>query len=224
MPDVQKAIQAMIQSLRATEREPAKKPARPVICISRDYGSAGDEIARKLAERLGLEVYDAAIVNRISERAHADPEAMKALDEGAEKARSMWLYSLLTGQDLSRDTYRRHLVNVLLGLGRMGGVIVGRGAHIVLARQAALRARIVGTTEHLVQRVAAAEGMDEKAARKRVESMNHERGKFVWDTFGARLNDPTTFDVSINTDKLGDIDVVVEMLLSAKKSIVAAQG
>ncbi len=224
MPDVHKAIQAMIQSLRAAEREPAPAPARPVICISRDYGSGGDAVASRLAERLGLELYDSHIVGLIAERAHADPEAMKALDESAEKARSMWLYSLLTGQDLSRDTYRRHLVNVLLGLGRMGGVIVGRGAHVVLARQAALRARLVGTTDCLVRRVAAEEGLDEAAARKRVDAMNHERGKFVWDTFGARLNEPATFDLTVNTDRLDDVDAVVDMLVTAQRSIVAAHA
>lgn len=216
--DIQRAIQAMLSSLRPSQGGPggAKAPAPTVLCISRDYGSGGDDIGRKLAQRLGVGYFDTEILNKIVQRTGADPEAMKALDDGVAKARDMWLYSLVTGQDLSRDTYKRHLVNVIMSLSRVGGVIAGRGAHIVLSKTPTLRVRITGSADVCAKRVAAAEGLSLDGARQKIEEVNAERSKFVWETFQQRLNDPTGFDLTINTDRIDNTDTVVDMLASAR--------
>lgn len=222
MPNIHSAIQAMMQGIQLDL--PGKTGGggrKPVVCISRDYGAGGDEIAARLAAALGVGHYDSAILNKICERTHADPQAMKLIDEGASKARDMWLYSLVTGQDISTDTYKRHLVNVVLTLSRLGGVIVGRGAHIILANTGALRLRITGSSDACAKRAAAAEGLGFEAAKKRVDTINHERGKFVWDTFHMRLNDPHTFDMTLNTDYLGDEAALMNTLIDATTVFIA---
>lgn len=218
--DIQRAIQAMLSSLRPGQPAPAGGTAgAPVFCISRDYGSGGDDVGRKLAQHLGIGYFDSEILGKIVSRTGSDPDAMKALDEGVAKARDLWLYSLVTGQDLSRDTYKRHLVNVIMSLGRVGGVIVGRGAHIVLGKTAAVRVRITGSLDICAKRVAAAEGLSLDAAKQKIQQMNAERGKFVWETFQQRLNDPTGFDLTINTDRIENTDVMVRMLVDARDLI-----
>lgn len=219
MPDVQKAIQAIVSTISTDGTPHLVSSGRPVVCISRDCGTGGDDVARLLAERLGVAVYDRIIVERISQRLDAKPETMRALDAGASKLRDLWLYSLVTGQNLSADHYKRHLINVIVSIGRSGGVILGRGAHLILANSGALRVRITGSLETCARRIVAAEGIDIEAARKRVEAENHNRGKFVWDHFQERSNDPRTFDLIINTDHISDLDKVVDMLVEALKMI-----
>lgn len=222
--DLQHAIQAMLESMRpVTGSGPKLQPGGPVYCLSRDYGAAGDEIGHKLADKLGVGYYDAEILNKLVQRTGADPDAMRVIDEGVAKARDLWLYSLVTGQDLSRDTYKKHLINVIMSLGRLGGVIAGRGAHIVLAKTPAVRVRVTGSYEVCAQRVAAKEGLSLEAARQKVQQINHERGAYVWETYQARLNDPTGFDLTINTDRIHDEDVVVQMLLQAR-DLIGKQG
>lgn len=220
--DIQRAIQAMLSSLQqpvVAKAAAAPAAARPVFCVSRDYGSGGDDIGRRVAERLGIHYFDSEILGKIAQRTHADPDAMKALDEGVAKARDLWLYSLVTGQDLSRDTYKRHLINIIMSLNRIGGVIVGRGAHVVLSKTTAVRVRITGSADICAKRVAAAEGLSLEAARNKIQEVNAERAKFVWETYQARLNDPTGFDLTINTDRIENTEAIVDMLVQARDLI-----
>ncbi len=220
MPDVQKAIQAIVSSIGTSAgKSHLATSGRPVVCISRDYGTGGDEVARWLAERLGVAVYDRVIVDRIAQRLDAEPETMRALDAGASQFRDLWLYSLVTGQNLNADHYKRHLINVIVNIGRSGGVILGRGAHLILAHSGALRVRITGSSDLCAKRIVEAEGIDFETARKRVEEVNHNRGKFLWDHFQERSNDPRTFDLIINTDHIEDRQKVVDMLIEALKMV-----
>ena len=43
-----------------------------IISISREFGSGGHEIARKLADRLGLAFYDRCMLDEIAEQMNAD--------------------------------------------------------------------------------------------------------------------------------------------------------
>jgi len=222
--DLHNAIQAMLEAMRPLPGDgPHLKPGGPVYCLSRDYGTPGDDIGRKLAAKLGVGYYDAEILNKLVQRTGADPDAMRVIDEGVAKARDLWLYSLVTGQDLSRDTYKRHLINVIMSLGRLGGVIAGRGAHIVLSKTPAVRVRITGSLDICAKRIAAKEGLSLEAAKQKVQQVNHDRGTYVWDTYQARLNDPTGFDLTINTDRIQDEEMVVDLLVKAR-DLVGKQG
>lgn len=216
MPDVQKAIQAILQTLGSgmPGQRLRAAPCR-VVCISRDMGSGGDDVARLLANRLGLDVYDWEILDRISQRLHADPETMRAVDASAGEIRDLWLYSLVTGQDLDAGHYRRHLENIVLSLARSGGIILGRGAHLILAHSGALRVRFVGTPEICARRLAAADGGDPVVLLKTVEEANHRRAKFVQDTFRESLDNPRTFDLTVNTDRIGDPGGAVDLVVNA---------
>ena len=48
---------------------------------------------------------------------------------------------------------------------------------------------------------------------------NSQRGKFIWDTFQQRLNDPNTFDLIINTDHVTDKNKVVDVLVEAMNMV-----
>ncbi len=219
MPNVQALIQAILAA--ATAPGPTDKPREkiPAIAISRDYGSGGDEIAELLAQRLHLKLYNQEMIDRVATRLGTDPDTVRQLDEGVGRVREMWLTRLFSGQDLSPDTYKRHLVDVILSLGRAGGVLLGRGAHVVLSTSTALRVRITGSPTVCAKRVAAAENLTYDEALERLREINHNRGKFVWELFGVRTSEANNFDIVVNTDRLVDFNQAAAMLEHAYHAI-----
>ncbi len=195
------------------------RPRQPVITISRDFGSGGDIIATRLCQRLGLPIYDEELLREVASRLQDDPAIVRLLDEGFGRAKDMWLYRLFSGKDISPDAYRDTLVKVVMSLGRLGGVIVGRGAHVILAEECALRVRIASTASVCAKRMAAAGHGTEAELLARAEEVNHRRGKFVWEVFHSRLSDASEFDITINTDRMEDFEDVVDMLVGMARAI-----
>lgn len=217
-------IAAMAEVATVTHDGPTTRhPKKPVITISRDYGSGGDVIAHRLSQRLEVPLYDEQVLKEIATRLQDDPAIVRMLDEGFGRAKDMWLYRLFSGRDVGPDTYRDTLVKVVMSLGRMGGVVVGRGAHVILHEACALRVRITGTPEICARRMAGqGHGSFEEQLAKANE-INHRRGKFVWDVFNSRLSDTGQFDISINTDRMADFEDVVQMLEGMAKAIHAGR-
>ncbi|MBF0372132.1 MAG: cytidylate kinase-like family protein [Alphaproteobacteria bacterium] len=217
--DVLSAIAAMAEVVSKPAEGTLSRPKQPVITISRDCGSGGDIIAERLAQRLGVPYYEQDLLRRVAERLETDVATARMLDEGIGRAKEMWLYRLFSGQDLSPDTYRDALARVIMSLGRAGGVLVGRGAHVVLANACALRVRVSGTPEICARRLAASQGQSEAEALAHVKDVNHHRGEFVWEMFRSRLSEASQFDITINTDRMVDFEDVVEMLESMAKAV-----
>ncbi|MDP2154681.1 MAG: cytidylate kinase family protein, partial [Sulfuricella sp.] len=128
-----------------------------------------------------------------------------------------WIVSMLSGENVLEDNYRRHLVKVVLGILNTGngGVIIGRGAHLVLAHQHVFRVRITASPETCAERVAHKRQVSQEEARQEVARVNEGRSRFVWDVFKKRLNDPAAFDLTINTDRLSKYEEVVEIIIFA---------
>lgn len=217
-------ISAMAEVAAATPTKGSiAKPRAPVITLSRDYGSGGDVIATRLAQRLGVPLYDEQVLREVAQRLDDDPAIVKMLDESMGRTKDMWLYRLLSGKDIGHDSYRDSLIKVVMSLGRLGGVILGRGAHVILAEGCALRVRITGSPELCARRMAEqGHGTYEEQLAKANE-VNHRRAKFVWDVFHARLSDANQFDLSINTDRMVDFEDVVELLVGLATAIHAGR-
>lgn len=216
MPDTQKVIQAILTAVNMPVSAPEAVTA-PVVCISRDVGSSGDEIAAALAKRLGVPLYDREVLDRISERLNTDPHTLTALDQGVARWRDLWLFGAVGGGNALLDDYRRHLIDVVTGIGRSGGVVLGRGAHLVLAHSGALKVRIAGSVRLCAERLARSETLSVEEAKRRVIEGNKQRDDFLRDTFHVRPDDCTAFDLVICTDRLHDVDRIVDLIVAAGK-------
>lgn len=214
--DAQAVIQAIV---RALEEPPARarQARKPVITISRTLGSGGDVIARAVAERIGIELYGTDIITAIATEANVSSTLIEALNEKLD-AVDAWIYSAVFGKHVSRDEYVHFLSTVIRGLYHTGGVIVGRGGHVILAGRDVLRVRIVGSVEACATRISEDEGISYAEAKRKVQDNNKRRGKFIWDLFHSRYNDPTNFDMIVNTDYFRKFDDVVEMVVMAARA------
>jgi cytidylate kinase len=216
-------ISAMAEAASTARQGALQRPLQPVITLSRDYGAGGEQIADQLAARLGVSVYDDELLRQIATRLEDDPAIIRMIDEGLGRAKDMWFYRLFSGKDIGPNAYRHTLVNVVLSLGRVGGVIVGRGAHVILADSCALRVRIAGSPEICARRMADLGHGTVANELVKARKINHARGKFVWEMFGSRLSDAHQFDVTINTDRMISFDQVVDMLVPMAEAIHAGR-
>ena len=64
-----------------------------IITIGRQYGSAGYEIGKKLAEDLGIQLYDKEMLKRAAKESGLCEELFETHDE---KPTNSFLYSLVT--------------------------------------------------------------------------------------------------------------------------------
>ncbi len=214
--NAQGVIQAIV---RALEEPPvrARQHRKPVITFSRTLGSGGGYIARTVAQRLELEVYDSEIINAIAGEANVSKTLIQSIEEKLD-AVDAWIYSAVFGKHVTHDEYVHFLSTVIRGLYHTGGVIIGRGGHVILAGRDVLRVRIVGSVEACATRLSEREGISYAEAKRQVQENTKRRGKFIWDLFHSRYNDPTNFDLIVNTDYFRRLDDVVELVLMAVRA------
>ena len=148
---VERLIEALIGAEIARERKVAEERAAHelhstyVVTVSRGYGALGKETAQALADTLGVSCCDRMILQEVAKRAHVDAELIQRLDEHVENFGSDWWRSLFSGKSYPRERYLHHLIKVVLNISVKGGVIVGRGAHLILGPRRCFRVRIVGS-------------------------------------------------------------------------------
>lgn len=217
--DAQGVVRAFVKAAESGHERAVEEVHNPTIIISRTMGAQGDVIARMVADRLGLEVYGSEILDSVAKQAKVDKKLLSSLNEFAERTSDAWLYATLFGKNVSRDDYLSHLVSTVRGLYRMGGVILGRGAFLILENKPVLRVRITGSVDVCARRVAEEDGIDLEIARRKVRESNRKRGKFIWDVFRRRLNDPTNFDLVINMDKVKDPAAAADMILAMAAAV-----
>lgn len=176
---------------------------RPVITVSRQHGAGGGLLARRLAEGLGLTLFDREIIERIASDARLSERVVSGLDERDRPLLTDWLAALTAEGYLSPNAYREHLTRVIGAIALGGGaVILGRGAHLILGPARALRVQVIAPLAARVAEVARRDGVGEREARRRIAAVEAERQAFLERYFHA-VREPAPFDLVVNTGVLG---------------------
>lgn len=201
-------------------------PQMSAITISRQYGSGGGEVAARLAQRLDWQLIDHEIVAQVAhslgiteEEAEVHDERVQGLIERALNALTAAAPLIppplpLTGnaEVLYNDALRR-VVGAAANTGRV--VIVGRTGQALLAnRRDVLHVRVVAPLKQRIAYVAGREGLDEAAAKARIQLKDRDRERYLQSQFGRNVNDPLLYDLIINTSVL-DLDSAVDLISMA---------
>ena len=210
------AVEMMeMQRQQAVEREKQQKQAKTcVVTVSRDFGSLGKLVAQQLADKLEVRCCDRYILQEVARRAHVDEELVRVLDEHVSKINGHWWQHLLQKEDFSYEDYYHYLVKTVLSVSRMGGVIVGRGANLILGEKNAFRVRITGSVEKCAERVASREEIDINDAINKVHEVNNERAEYIKKLYDTDINEPSNYDLVLNSDRY-NIEQIVELIYDA---------
>lgn len=194
--------------------------AGSVITISRQYGSGGRFVGKKLAEKLGIPFYD----NELISMAAKESGFAESLFENAEKNTTYsLLYSLsmfgtnsagLYGLPLSDKVFliQSDIIKKVAAEGPC--VIVGRCADYVLKeRDDVIRFFLYSDIDSRIKRAQTYYGLDEKKAREAIEKTDKKRAAFYNYYTGESWGDIKNYHMSIDTDSVG-IDKSVDILAS----------
>lgn len=192
--------------------------AGSVITISRQYGSGGRFIAKKLSEKLGIPFYD----NDLISMAAKESGFSESLFENAEKNTTYsLLYSLsmfgtsaggMYGLPLSDKVFliQSDIIKKVADKGPC--VIVGRCADYVLReRKGVINFFLYSDIEHRMKRAMKYYGLEEKKAKETIEKTDKKRASYYNYYTGERWGDIKNYHLSINTDFVG-IDSCVDIL------------
>ena len=197
------------------ERKAVKAKPAPVITISREPGSGGSEIARRLAQELKMDLVGAQIIQKIAESADISAKLIESLDEKQITRRDDWLSSLIETRHLWVDDYLRHLTKVIGTFGKQGNfIIVGRGSQYILPPEDTFRLRFIAAMEVKIQNVMRDFGSSREDAEKYIIKTDSDRRAYLRKYFNADVANPSDYDMVINTGKLG-IDGSVETVMAA---------
>lgn len=216
------AIEALLSYIQTDERPRRTAGAAdspPVVTIARDHGSGGRAIAEIVAERLGVRCFGKPLLDAVVRGAEADPGLMRRLDDELPPRAGTGLYAALMGLKDPLHEYRRVMNRVVDGIAFRGGVIVGRGAHLLVHAPRTLRVRIVGSEDVCARRLAGGDVTKVAAKLDELRSANADRARYIRQCFDSDLNDPRLFDLVINTDRIADPNVAADLIVAALNAV-----
>ncbi|MBN2578766.1 MAG: cytidylate kinase-like family protein [Pirellulales bacterium] len=189
------------------------------LTIAREAGAGGGAIAALAGERLGWEVLDKNLLDRIAEQCPCCRMMLDLVDETP----GSWLFDVLgTWMDkkiVPHNTFVAQLARVLLAsVKRRNVVVVGRGAQFILPREKVFAVRIVASEAARVRRLMELKALKETEARCVLREIDRGRRDFVQRFFHRDVADPHLYDLVLNSQRLG-IEGAVETLFSAMQGV-----
>lgn len=196
----------------------------PVITISSEPGSGGRVIARGLAKRLNIDLFDRDIVREIAESAHISGVVIETMEKERLSGIKDFIASLVNDRYLWPGVYLDHLMKVVAAIASHGdAIIVGRGANFLIPSGDRLSVRVIAPLETRVINVAKEFGVTREEAKRRVINRENRRAAFIRQSFNADVADPKNYDLVINTHRL-DMDAalgaVIGMVVGSKQVVV----
>jgi cytidylate kinase len=193
-----------------------------VVCISRQDGARGQEVAVRVAESLGFRLIDEDIITQAAVEAGVDQEvvadverrksALVRLVEGLGSSGMAAMYMAppnIAGQDQPASDELRGLIRSVIEETATKGsaVIVAHAASLALAqREDVLRVFVTASPQTRVERVASTLGVDEKHAARAIKRSDAARADYIKRFYGVDAELPTHYDLVINTDRLAPDD------------------
>jgi cytidylate kinase len=170
-----------------------------IITIARDLGSLGEEVAQELGRITGYKIVDREFIEARLVQHGFKLEQQEKLDE---KMPGFWA-SLSEKQ----SDYLHCLKTVLFEEASSGEhIVIGRGGSAIFRGVPNhLAVRVTAPLELRIERAVDLCVCDEKHARHVVEQSDHDRGGFNKLYFALDWNDPCSFDLTINTERMSAI-------------------
>jgi cytidylate kinase len=201
-----------------------------LITVSAAYGTGGSVVAPALADRFGLPFLQRVTTSQghIAEPGPCEEQLTE------EEVRATPVHRLLahftqampagpTQSPPSTHHQDEHLrghgeagIYRLLAAGD-GGVILGRGAAVVLGKDRGFHVRLDGPAERRIVQGAAVEGISEKEARERLRAADKARVAYVRRLYRCDPADASLYHLVIDSTAM-PLDTVIELIVTAARA------
>ena len=190
-------------------------PQGPVITVSRLVGSGGRILAEGLAERLGLELQDQSLMEKIARDKKLEQTLLAQLDEAGINQADLWVRGVLNQRIFMRDQFHGALVQTVTRLAARGGVVfLGRGANLILGENATLRIRVVASRQNRLDRLRNRLEISRAEARAILVETERKREEFIRKVFKEDPGRSENFDLTLNSDRF-EPEALLEIALVA---------
>ena len=186
-----------------------------VITISREFGSGGRTIGKKVAEQLGIPCYDAEIIQEMVKETGFTPEYVK---EAGEYTPSSFLSSAFSNRLFgltNEDILWEHQYKVITELAQKGPcVIVGRCADYILQDKAdCLKVFIHADMDFRALRIVEVYGEREQSPEERLRDKDKRRAAYHRFYTDMKWGYAQNYHLTLNSGVLG-IDQCVKIIAS----------
>ncbi len=184
-----------------------------IISVSREYGSGGHEIARQLAERLGVSFYDRNMLDEIANEMDVDVANLHKYDE---KRRIPIIRRTVRGHSNSPEEIVAEFQFDYLRKKAESGesfVVVGRcSEHILREYEGLIPIFILGDEEAKSKRVQMVRNVTDSEAKSIMA--RHDRTRKYYHNYHCpnKWGDSRGYEISVNSSKLG-IENTVKLLM-----------
>ncbi len=167
-----------------------------IVAISETTGSLGNEIGRRVSERLGYRFADREIIAKAAEQFGAE---LSDLRHGTEGKPGFW--ERLTD---SQHRYRAYVDSIILEMASGDDVVLTGMAAAIVLRQVphALRVRTNAPERLRAERVEQRQGLTREAALDHVRHADHERATRVKFLYRVNVDDHLLYDIVLNTERM----------------------
>ncbi len=229
-------INCQLNPSREALRYSARVAGRMAVTISRQTGSGAMAIAQHLMEHLQAKcpcacpwtVFDRNLMDKVLEEHHLPAHVAKFLPEDSISGINDAVEELL-GLHPSSWTVMRQTAETILHLVEVGCVvIVGRAANVVTQNQPnCFHVRLVAPLEKRIHRIQQQNQLTEAKAKEFIERTDRGRARYLKKNYGADIDDPLLYDMSVNTDRFAPEDVaqmIGEAVLKRRALLREAAG
>ncbi|MGN0427131.1 MAG: AAA family ATPase [Agathobacter sp.] len=195
-----------------------------VITISRQFGSLGRPIAKKLAERLGIAYYDREIVDRTAKEMNMTVSEIVELEESVKGGFFQMKYPLGLGTSAVRDRIFENQKRIIKELAEKEScIIVGRCADSILYEyENTLHIYIYAPEDKRFEVCKKDFGMDPIEAKRMMVEVDKARERYHMEYAGFLPSDARYKDLLIDSSVLG-IDKTVDLIENYVKLFLSTE-
>ncbi len=183
-----------------------------IVAIGREYGSAGHFIAEKLAEKLGVELYDKKFIEGACEEIGYSREVMQKYDEQPSKifiSRKIGSYT-----NSIEEIVQEKVADFIRARAESGEsfVVVGRCSDQILRDNPnAVRVFVMGDREEKIHRIMELYSLTREKAAERIDAEDKRRRRYHNAYSDYKWGDSRGYHLCVNSSLVG-IDATVEIL------------
>lgn len=192
-----------------------------IICVGRQFGSGGKEVALALGRKLGVEVYDSELISKAAEESGFSKELFAKSDErrGFFTASNFFTYGRFSSGEnyVQGNSIFQIQSEVIRNIADKGSAIfIGRCSDYILRDMDILSVFITAPADKRIERVSARRNVSADEARTMIAKEDRTRETYYnYYTFG-NWGMAGNYDLCIDSSLLG-IDGTADMIIETAK-------